>query len=58
MNIGNMLRAVAKKRGGITMNGQWAPAPKEFLGKGWAAVEDREGNKIKTKVEKEQKKAA
>lgn len=49
MSLGNMLRAAAAKRHGLYVNGEWVPAPAEWLRARNAPVEpthDREGNKI------------
>ena len=57
MNIGNMLRAAAKKRGGLIVKGRWTPADEAFLGKGFVATETRKGEKIAVKKEEKAKAA-
>ena len=60
MNIGNMLRSSAKKRGGLYVGGKWRQAPADFLGEGWLPTEERDGTKIarKAKAATEVSKAA
>lgn len=45
MNIGNMLRAAARKRHGLYINGKWTAAPKDFKVND-KATENHEGHKI------------
>ena len=57
MNVGNMLRAGARKRGGVYIGTKWHTAPDEFLGPNFEPTENRKGEKLK-KEAAEQKKAA